>query len=141
MRAFLLMAGIAGMFFSAACTKENSNLSYGQQRTDFFTSVTDMRQQVQAVLSRYDRREQLEKIEAISYVDGRNKSYAFVFYQSNRGKRNLVFEHQYLGQKLTAVKSIKCEGENCDCKVLTVISDSGNVSVSCSCTSCTMLVN
>jgi len=125
----------------AGCSKDNSNQLPSATRKDFFTTGQDTLHAVQAIVNGYGRGEHLKKIESISYIDSKNKSYAFVFYSSDKGISNVVIEQQYIGGKKTASQSIKCDGASCDCKVLTVIGDDGSVSVNCSCTSCSMIIN
>lgn len=81
-----------------------------------------------------------EALENISYFDSKTKSYAFVFYRSGKGVENIVIEHEYNGTAVSHIKSIKCAGEDCDCKVITVISDEGDVTVDCTCHSCEMII-
>lgn len=124
-----------------ACTKkspENKNI-----RTDFFISESDAFNKVQLALQQHNPKEQLVHIDNITYVDASQKTYAFVFYHSNMGNSNIVFQrnNHTTARADGGVTSIKCEGEDCDCKVKTVITREGDVNVDCSCKSCTMLIN
>lgn len=124
-----------------ACTKNNSTSN--PTRTDFFAHEKDAFQKVQQALLQHNKNEQLLQIENITYVDATQKTYAFVFYRSNMGSSNIVFQRSNNAAARTddGVTSIKCEGEDCDCKVKTIISREGDVTVDCTCKSCTMLIN
>ncbi len=130
---------VAVMIMLAACHKENNPPS--MSRTDFFNNELEAAQKVQSLLDRRSKGEKLERIENISYIDSKNKSYAFVFYQSNKGFSNIVLQQQYLNGQKSAMTSVTCAGSNCSCKVSTTISNAGDVTVGCSCSSCTMMVN
>lgn len=132
---------VAGIMMLTACHKENNPQLPSILRTDFFKSDEEAQKKIQTVLDQHSPGEKLERIESVSYIDSKNKSYAFVFYRSNKGSSNVVLEQPYLnGQKL-AMSSVKCDGEYCDCKVKTIISNNGDVTLDCSCSSCTMLIN
>lgn len=132
---------LALLLIFTACKKENSQQATPMERTDFFSNDKDLHQKIQAALEKRSRNERLERIESVSYIDSRKKSFAFVFYRSNLGSSNIVVQKEYLGGNKIAVSTVKCDGAYCDCKVKTIISNNGDVSVDCSCTSCTMLTN
>ncbi len=124
-----------------ACTKNPTESK--SSRTDFFNNEKDAFKKVQQALQQHNPKEHLVHIDNITYIDASKKSYAFVFYRSTMGSSNIVFQ---LNQSPSAradggVTSIKCDGDDCDCKVKTVISREGDVTVDCSCKSCTMLIN
>lgn len=124
-----------------ACRKETNNRSRLTERTDFFKNNTDALSRVQRYLAVYAHGEVADSIVGISYIDSKNKSYAFVFYRSNKGEGNLVIMQEYLDEALVSSTSIKCDGEDCACKVKTLITDDGSVLLDCSCSSCTMLIH
>ena len=132
---------LAGIMILVACNKENNPQPPPMSRTDFFSNEKDLQQKIQTALDQHRPGEKLERIESISYIDSRNKSFAFVFYRSNKGSSNVVIQKQYLGRDQYAVNSVKCDGAGCDCKVKTIIGNNGDVTLDCSCSSCTMLVN
>lgn len=127
------------MIMFTACHKENNPPS--MSRTDFFNNELEAVQKVQSLLDRRASGEKLERIESISYIDSKNESYAFVFYQSNKRFGNMVLKQQYVNGQKSAMTSVTCTGSDCNCKVSTTISNAGNVTVGCSCSSCTMMVN
>lgn len=124
-----------------ACQKENAPQLPPVLRTVFFKENAEAYRKVQSVLDQRSPGEKLERIESIDYIDSKNKSYAFVFYKSNRGTGKVILQQQYQNGQALTQSSITCSGTSCNCQVSTIISDSGDVSVSCSCSSCTMLVN
>lgn len=124
-----------------ACTKKP--LETQNTRTDFFVNEQDAFEKVKQAILQHNQQEQLKHIDNITYIDASQKSYAFVFYRSNMGSSNIVFQmnHHTNAREDGGVTTIKCEGEECDCKVKTVITREGDVTVDCTCKSCTMLVN
>lgn len=128
----------------AACNKENIR-NKAADRSDFFKNDRDALTKIQHYLNAYEKGEQVSKIVSVSYIDSKDKSYAFVFYTSNLGQGNLVIEREYGEDEDddTSIggRSIKCEGEYCNCKVRSIIADNGTVTLDCSCTSCTMLIH
>lgn len=136
----IIIVALFGLLL-AACSKEPARLHPAAQRADFFRAGEDTLRHIQTLLDGYHRGEKLEHIESISYIDAKDRSYAFVFYRSNRGLSNIVLETNYTDDGETLVQSFKCEGSSCECKVMTVIDDAGNVKVNCSCPSCTQVIN
>jgi hypothetical protein len=130
---------IAFLFIFSSCFKDQHEPIHALSRTDFFADKKDMLQKVQAALSQYKRNEILEYIDVVSYVDGIRKSYAVVFYHSNRGPNNLIIQKEYTSEQKIEFTTSKCEGSYCECKIRTVIEDNGDVSVSCSCSSCSIV--
>ena len=122
-----------------ACTKKPTGIK--SSRIDFFTDNTDAFKKVQLALHQHNIKEQLILIENITYIDAVQKSFAFVFYRSNMGLSNVVFQLNHNPTAKEQVTSIKCDGEDCDCKVKTIITSTGDVTVDCTCKSCTMLIN
>ncbi len=100
-----------------------------------------MFQTIQAAIRGQHPDDQLLEINSISYIDSKDKSYALVFYRSNRKSGNLLLEQKYEKGIRVSSTATTCEGANCNCKVVTTISNEGDVKVNCSCTSCTMLIN
>ncbi len=135
-----LLATAIVILLLSGCSKNNSTQLPSATRKDFFTTGEDTLHAVQAIVNGYGRGEHLKRINSISYIDSKNKSYAFIFYSSDRGTGNVVIEQHYAGGIKTNSQSIKCDGSGCDCKVLTIIDDDGNVSVDCSCKSCAMII-
>lgn len=130
---------LLSLLLLGACQKEQTAPAIS--RTDFFTSASDARQKVQQLLDKRPGGGQLKSIERINYIDSKNKSWAFVYYRSNLGSSQIVLQQQYLNGKILPLSSITCSGTDCDCKVVTTISMAGDVTVNCSCSSCTMNIN
>ncbi len=131
------------MFFIVAivsCTKNKDVQTTPANRTDFFADQGDAAKKIQTVLDKGGKGEKLQKIESITYTDSKSKSYAIVFYQSNLGARSIAMERDYAsGSNFNTV--ITCEGANCDCKVQTIIGRNGDVTIQCSCSTCTMVID
>lgn len=138
MRTLLTVCILAALL---GCNKDTSSRNRTAARTDFFKNDRDAYRKVQQYLNAYARGEKLQQIQSISYIDSKDRSYAFVFYRSNQGQSNLVIRQDYVGAQLVGGSSIKCDGTDCTCKVTTLIKSDGTVLLDCSCSSCTMLIN
>lgn len=132
---------MAGIMILTACQKENNPQLPAVSRTIFFKNDADASRKIQMVLNQRSPGEQLERIESISYIDSKNKSYAFIFYTSNKGTGKVILQQQYLNGQALTLSSVTCSGTDCNCQVKTIISNSGSVTLDCSCSSCTMLIN
>ena len=126
------------MFVS--CKKEEAARIPTSATHVFFKNRTDMLRQIQSVIDKRYPGDTLREITHVSYIDSRDKSYALVFYKSGKRSGNLLLEQTYKQGVLYAASSASCEGIGCNCQVVTTISNAGNVTVNCSCSSCTMLV-
>lgn len=127
------------MLLLASCSKEVVH-NRAANRVDFFADDRDALCKVQRYAASFGRKELVNKILSVSYIDSERKSYAFVFYESDHGAGNMVIEQEYNGGMVLFSKSIKCEGESCSCKVKSIIGDNGDITLDCSCSSCTMLI-
>lgn len=132
---------MAGIMILTACQKENNPQLPAVSRTIFFKNDADASRKIQMVLDQRSPGEKLERIESISYIDSKNKSYAFVFYTSNKGTGRVILQQRYLNGQALTLSSVTCSGTDCNCQVKTIISNSGSVTLDCSCSSCTMLIN
>lgn len=132
---------MAGIMILTACQKENNPQLPAVSRAIFFRNDADASRKIQMVLDQRSPGEKLERIESISYIDSKNKSYAFVFYTSNKGTGRAILQQRYLNGQALTLSSVTCSGTDCNCQVKTIISNSGDVTLDCSCSSCTMLIN
>lgn len=132
---------MAGIMILTACQKENNPQLPAVSRAIFFKNDADASRKIQMVLDQRSPGEKLERIESISYIDSKNKSYAFVFYTSNKGTGRAILQQRYLNGQALTLSSVTCSGTDCNCQVKTIISNSGDVTLDCSCSSCTMLIN
>jgi 2,3-bisphosphoglycerate-independent phosphoglycerate mutase len=123
-----------------ACSK-NDNYPGTLHKRNFFKNGDQAFELVKKQVARFHAEEKLETIERISYLYAESRTYAFVFYKSNRGHRSIVVIKDYVAEQEIAGSVITCEGESCDCKVKAIIRSDGHADISCSCTSCTMLTN
>lgn len=139
MKPFVLLFCLLGLMSS--CKKEDPSLVPTSATHVFFKNRSAMLQEVQAVLTDRYPGATLQEITHVSYIDSRDKSYALVFYKSNKRSGNLLLERKYRKGVLYSTSSGTCEGVDCNCQVVTTISDAGDVTINCSCSSCTMLIN
>lgn len=135
-----LLCFLAVILLFVSCRKENPSDLPTSASHEFFSSRTDMVRQIQSVIRQRYPGDQLQQISHVSYIDSKDKSYALVFYQSSKRKGNILMERIYKNGVLTATQSGTCEGTGCNCQVVTTISNSGEVKITCSCSTCTMLV-
>lgn len=126
----------------ASCSKESVH-NRNASRVDFFADERDALCKIQRYASGFGKKETVDKILSVSYIDSDKKSYAFVFYNSDRGPGNMVIEQGYTGDSnlVAYSKSIKCESDWCACKVRSIIDDNGQITLDCSCSTCTMLIH
>lgn len=128
------------IILASGCQKDYQIRPSVSERKDFFRNESDAISKLNGFLSKYPHAPKAEAIARIAYIDSKTKSYAFVFYRSVKGLENIVIEQEYHNDIVSNVRSIKCAGEDCECKVVTVISDEGDVSVDCTCHSCAMII-
>lgn len=107
----------------------------------FFKDQHDMVSKVERVIQKHYPSDKLLEITHVSYIDSKDKSYALVFFRSSRKSGNLLLEQHYQKGVLVSSTGSTCEGTDCNCKVITTISNNGDVKVNCSCSSCTMLTD
>lgn len=138
MKKILLILCLISVAYS--CKKQEESLIPLSAKHEFFKSRADMASQIQSFVSQRFPNETLDEISHVSYIDSRDKSYALVFFKSNKRAGNLLLERQYKNGVLLAASGTSCEGVGCNCQVVTTISNEGDVTVKCSCSSCTMLV-
>lgn len=124
-----------------SCKKEKPSLIPTAATHVFFKNQSDMQQQIRSVITGRYPSEHLQEITHVSYIDSRDKSYALVFYKTEKRSGNLLLEQEFKNGVLLSSSTGTCEGLGCNCQVVTTITSSGDVKISCSCSSCTMLVN
>jgi len=124
-----------------SCKKEELSLIPTAATHVFFKNSSDMQQQIQSIVTGRYPSERLQEITHVSYIDSRDKSYALVFYKTEKRSGNLLLKQEFENGALVSTSTGTCEGVGCNCQVVTTISSSGDVKISCSCSSCTMLVN
>ena len=139
MRFILLLISFCLIF--SACQKEKPAAIPTSASHVFFKDQRDMIQQIQLEIVKRYPGDSLQEITNVSYIDSRDKSYALVFYKSKKRSGNLLMEQSYQQGVLVSTSSGTCEGLNCNCQIVTTITSAGDVKISCSCTTCTMLIN
>lgn len=121
-----------------ACTKQQGpTLPF--ERTDFFSNQQDAKAKTAAFLKKLDPNDSLLAITNIAYVDTKDQTCAFVYFKGTKGNSNLVIRHTTAPNGQRDVTVIKCEGTGCDCKVTTIVTNTGDVKTDCTCRTCTML--
>jgi hypothetical protein len=123
-----------------ACNKENLR-NRNVERVDFFANTKDALLKVQRYADGFGKKEIVDKILNVSYIDSEHKSYAFVFYRSNLGPGSMVIVQEYNGNIVLNSKSVKCDGESCTCKVKSIIGDDGQIYLDCNCATCSMIIH
>ena len=139
MKKFLLILCLISVAYS--CKKEEESHIPLSAKHEFFKSRAGMASQIQSFVTQRFPGETLIEISHVSYIDSRDKSYALVFFKSNKRSGNILLERKYKNGALLAASGTSCEGVGCNCQVITTISNEGDVTVKCSCNSCTMLVS
>ncbi len=132
----------ACLVWLSSCAKTGNDYSNSlPSKRPFFKNGDEAFDLVKSQVRRFHIDENLKSIDSISYMFSANKSYAFVFYTSNKGSSNMVIQKSYVQNVAQNVTTTKCSGTSCSCQVMAIISNTGNVDVSCSCPSCTMTTN
>lgn len=131
---------LVAILLLAACSKDAVH-NRNTNRVDFFTDERDALCKIQRYSDGFGKKETVDRILSVSYIDSPKKSYAFVFYQSDHGQGNMVIEQEYDSGAVLFSKSVKCEGESCTCKVKSIIGDDGQITLDCNCSSCTMVIH
>lgn len=129
------------IFLSVSCRKHPvSQETLAIKPTVLFSSKQDAFEKIASFLSKEVPGEQLIRIDNISYIQTLTKTMALVFYETNTGKHNLVYTSSVMKQEVPGDGTITvCEGDDCACRVRAIIDNQGNVTVSCSCSSCEMI--
>lgn len=108
-------------------------------RSSIFSSQQDAFDQVRLYLNENHPTETLHSIENISYIHTNAKTMAIVFYQTNTGEHNMLFETSGSSVESIGKRVTVCEGTECQCKVTAIIDNQGKVTVDCNCGSCAMI--
>lgn len=123
-----------------ACNK--SDLSFENEAftsAPFFINKAELKEKLKYELSKRNKSEKLIDIKSISYINSDSTQYAVIFYNTNTGNHNILFEKSNSSEENEQFKITTCDGFNCVCKVNVIIDDLGRVIVNCSCSSCLMI--
>jgi hypothetical protein len=134
----LVVFSITAVVMFLSCNKEGGYDPTKIPHRVFFKNKTEAFQLVQSILDQNRPGEKLEVIENITYMDSKDKSYAFVFYKSNKGRSNLSIEKVFEGENEMSATSYQCQGSSCDCTVVAMASN-GHIKMSCNCTTCDLV--
>lgn len=135
---FLSVILVGVLVTLGSCTKENVKDPTKVPKQSFFRNADDAFVKVQNKIYRFNSKEKLIVIDRISYINGPDKNYAFVFYHSNLGQGSLSIEKNFeedFEDGEGGWTSYRCEG-SCDCNVLAVIGAGGKITIKCSCGAC-----
>lgn len=128
-------------FLSALACRKSENLQTEgsfEQRL-IFSSSKEASDQIAQYLQENYPTEKLVAVGNISYIHTANKTMAIVFYQTNTGEHNMLFEKDDSNTESISNRVTVCEGSSCNCKVTAVIDNHGNVTIDCNCSSCAMI--
>lgn len=121
-----------------ACRKSSSLLPKKEEA--FFSSKEEAADKVNGFTRQQTRLVKAGNITTISYIHTTTKTYAFVFYDTGEGPQNLVITRSYSSSGEVQKESAStCNGATCNCQVQATIDNQGNVSIGCSCSSCTLV--
>lgn len=125
-----------------SCSKKASFETKTTLGREFFKSENSIFEDVQKAVSQFDKTEIINHIDKIEYFDAPTKSFALVYYQSNKGVTNIAFEKKYISNSLKTLQGggiiIRCNG-NCDahrCQLATVMSGMAVDYLECTCSGC-----
>lgn len=105
----------------------------------FFTNKLEIKEKLSIELKKRKTNEKLIDIESISYINSDSANYAIIFYNTNTGRHNILFEKSIKPGETEQFKVTSCDGFNCTCKVNVIIDNEGRVIVNCTCSSCIMI--
>lgn len=125
------------LLINSACQKTNS--PEPKRSEVFFSSKQDAADRVNRFTGQRAQPITSDGISNISYIHTANQSFAFVFYETMDGSKNLVVTRTYTANGAIEKESATtCDG-TCGCQVQAVIDNQGNVSVGCSCANCALV--
>lgn len=123
-----------------ACRKSEAIQADGfVEKNPVFSSIKEASDQIAQYLHEHYPTEKLFSVGNISYIHTANRSLAIVFYQTNTGEHNILFEKDNSSTESFSNRVTVCEGTSCNCKVTAVIDNQGNVTIDCNCSSCAMI--
>jgi hypothetical protein len=133
----LVLIVLAGSACTISCRKEKMYFP----SPSFFKNTQDANAKVQREIARFHSDELLESIQRISYLNGKDRSYAFIYYKSNKGLKSLAIEAD-LGVDADGAgwTTYECDG-TCDCNVVGTVSSGGVIKFKCSCASCDLITH
>lgn len=138
MKIHLILTSFLIILFS--CKKsdqnfENETLNNGS----FFSSKSEAKEKLKVELDRRNSNEKLLDIQSISYINSDSARYAIIFYSTNTGSHNILYEKSNHPSETEQFRITTCDGFDCACKVNVTIDNHGKVIVNCTCTSCLII--
>lgn len=133
---------LTALFFLLACNKSAvTNQSDAFTNNEFFTSKIDAKEKLSNELLKRNSKEKLIDIQSVSYIKSDSSNLAILFYSTNTGRHNILFEKSHAIGENEALKVTSCEGDECVCKVSVTIDNQGKVTVNCSCSYCDLITS
>lgn len=123
-----------------SCKKSDRNFDNETlNKGPFFSSKADVKEKLKVELERRNSTEKLLDIQSISYINSDSARYAIIFYSTNTGSHNILYEKSNYPSETEQFRITTCDGFDCACKVNVTIDNQGKVIVNCTCTSCLMI--
>lgn len=123
-----------------ACNKSDQGLEADIFNSGpFFITKAELKEKLSIELSKRYKSEKLIDIKSISYINSDSTQYAVIFYNTNTGNHNILFEKSNKPSENEQFKITTCDSLTCACKVNVTIDDQGRVIINCSCGSCLMI--
>jgi len=123
-----------------ACGKVANNYLDAVSNKPFFKDSSEAFAKVRKGIKRFHSAEELKTINRISYMYSAGKSYAIVFYTSNKRSHHLIIQRDYSGSIELNESYITCDGDACDCEAVAIIGKDGTLQVGCTCPTCDKLI-
>src|SRR3989339_101060 len=123
-----------------ACNK--ADLKFENERFNsgsFFTNKSALKEKLSIELKKRKTTEKLIDIESVSYINSDSANYAIIFYNTNTGRHNILFEKSIEPGEAEQFKVSTCDGFDCTCKVNVTIDNLGKVNITCTCSSCLLI--
>ena len=133
---------LATLFLLLACNKSPvTNQTDSFTNNEFFTSKIDAKEKLSIALLKRNSKEKLIDIQSVSYIKSDSSNLAILFYSTNTGRHNILFEKSNAIDENEAFKVTTCDGDECVCKVSVSIDNQGKVTVNCSCSYCDLITS
>lgn len=133
---------LAALFLLLACNKSAvTNQTDSFTNNEFFSSKIDAKEKLSDALLKRNSNEKLIDIQSVSYIKSDSSNMAILFYSTNTGRHNILFEKSNTIGENEAFKVTTCDGDECVCKVSVSIDNQGKVTVNCSCSYCDLITS
>ncbi len=127
-------------FSFLACSKVANNDRAPISSRPFFKDASEAFTKVSSGIKKIHSDEELKTIDRISYLYSGVKSYALVFYTSNKRSHHLVIERDYSKSTQLTESYITCDGDGCNCEAVATVGNDGTLKLGCSCPTCDKVI-